>query len=77
MSKKIRGISITSGHITATEKRVITYMLEHGMTDAKSGRIEYHLSGTGDEKTVTTIRKERSDYGKMLDRKSVAKFVVK
>lgn len=70
-------IKTLTGHLTATKKRHIEQMIANGMTDARSPRIEYHLSRTGEtgsEWRVESRTREDNGWGVMVTHQSFATF---
>lgn len=62
-------IKVKSGHLTATNKRVISEMLKMSMMEAQSGKIVYRISSEGDGDYKVEISKmEMDDYGRPVNR---------
>lgn len=74
-------ISVTSGHLTAANKRDISYMLANGMTEGKTrAGIAYALEkddSAPDAYRVRIARNESDDWGRMRERVSRASFTAK
>lgn len=76
-------ISVTGerGHLTAANKRDISYMLANGMTDGKTrAGIRYTLAEDDTELNawhVRIARNESDDWGRMRERVSRVTFTAK
>jgi len=69
-------VKILTGHLTATNKRVILHMLDNKMADAKTPKITYHITPQGDEYKVVTEQTETDGYGRKFVNKYSATFSV-
>jgi hypothetical protein len=75
----MQGIKTLSGHLTATNKRVILSMLNQGMLSAKTPKIRYYVTVPADGGTVysvSTVQNEGNGYGGMLEHRYSATFTV-
>lgn len=74
-------ISVTSGHLTAANKRDISHMLANGMTEGKTrAGISYALTkdeAAPDAWQVRTVKSERDDWGRPTERAHRATFTAK
>lgn len=73
-------ISVLAGHLTAANKRDISHMLAHGMTEGRTrAGISYALTPgeTDDAWQVRTVRSERDDWNRPTERASRATFTAK
>lgn len=73
-------IHTTRGHLTAADKRSISYMIEHDMPSAKTKRKRYALTAPAEsagEWSVLTTWNERNDWGRMVERRSRDGFTIK
>ena len=68
-------ISILTGHLTATNKRVLIQMIERKLDDAKTPKITYHLNKQTDGVyKVVTEQTETDGYGRKYVNKYSATF---
>lgn len=74
-------ISVTSGHLTAANKRDISHMLANGMTNGRTrAGIAYALAmdeGAPDAWHVRIVKSERDDWGRPVERAHRAAFTAK
>lgn len=52
-------MKVIEGHLTATERKVIQYMLEKKISEGKAGNKNYFISQNGKEYTVKIQQKDR------------------
>lgn len=69
-------IRTLTGHLTATNKRHITAMLDVNRLEAKVNRITYRITEENGNYTVRISRNESDDWGKMRERTSTATFEI-
>lgn len=69
-------IHTLTGHLTATEKRIITHLIQTGNEAGKSARVTVRISREGDVYTAKTTRNESNDWGEMRERTYTSTFTV-
>lgn len=73
----MKGIKTLSGHLTATNKRILLTMLDKGMMSARTPKIRYYITeGLNGIYRVVTIQNELRDCGVMGERQSMADFTL-
>lgn len=67
-------MKIIKGHLTATDRQAVAYMIDNGVDHCASPRISWSMVRDADAPvaTVTATRKERDDWGRPVTRRSVA-----
>lgn len=75
-------ISTRSGHLTATDKRAIAYMLDNGMTDAQTKRKRYALTPDTESTEANAWRvlitaPARDDWGRPYTERHRAAFTAR
>lgn len=67
-------ISLLNGHLTATNKKVVKYMIENNLNQAGSGGIGYYLIKENENYKVTIVYNEW-DCSFMRNKKVLRKYI--
>lgn len=69
-------LTITRGHLTATDRRALAYMRDNGVDACATKRIRYSLTQDGDVFTLTATRNEADDWGRTVARTDRTTFTL-